>query len=84
MSYEIDNINDLLANEYGNISADGYLALVNKRDLLIQKKLPYEFREDYEIFMQKNGELYIRYGGSCSVCGYSKEFSLGKFMGEAR
>jgi hypothetical protein len=33
------------------------------------------FREDYEIYGADTGELHIRYGGGCVICGLTHEFS---------
>jgi hypothetical protein len=67
-------------DEYGKAPPEAYLDLVKERDDLAAKRMDDNFREDYEIYMQKNGELYISYFGRCDKCGYTKEFSSGNFM----
>lgn len=62
-------IKQAVKDAYGKLPADEYLKLV--KQLEVEPKLDDNFREDYEIGMQDNGEFYIRYSGECGDCGFS-------------
>jgi hypothetical protein len=75
---EIADMNRSIDEQYGKISPRDYLRLIKERDDLAGEKMQYVFREDYQIYMQNDGELIIRYRGCCVKCGYEKMFSLGE------
>ena len=59
------------AEVYGKVSIAEFDG-IRQEELDAEEEEPEcTLREDYEIFMQEDGKLYIDYGCSCSVCGFS-------------
>lgn len=62
---------------YGKVSKDEWQRLQKYADSLRDE--PEEtLREDYEIFMDEDGKLYINYRCSCGICGFSHHYEYEK------
>ena len=58
--------------KYGKIPSDVYINLVVEanKPIVIESTL----REDYEIGVCEDGEFFVSYSASCSVCGFKFSF----------
>lgn len=56
---------------YGKVTSKEYLAMLHR--LENPPKLENTLREEYELGIL-DGEFYVRYKGSCRVCGFSYEY----------
>lgn len=54
------------------MSADNWA--ICPRCALTDKDPAYEFREDYELGVLRDGEFYISYRGQCVSCGLQKQY----------
>lgn len=59
---------------YGRIPRDGWEKLKESNEKKMKLCLDQTLREDYEIGMFEEGEFYVSYSASCSVCNF--EFSF--------
>lgn len=66
-----DQLEEILKNSYGKVSAEEYLRIVSETEDRIEET---PFREDYEILMDDEGEFYINYHGECTQCGLKHKF----------
>lgn len=57
---------------YGKVPPEEYLRMT--RDLQKPPALNETLREDYELGTDKDGEFYVSYSASCSVCKFSHRF----------
>ena len=68
---EIAEAKQMLDENYGKVSRERYLQLLDKS----REKPRYKatLREDYEIGIDVN-EFYVDYSASCSECGFTHKF----------
>ena len=58
--------------KYGKVTPEKYLELLDKADN--QAEIIQTLREDYDIYIDVNGNFYIGYIGRCKACGFKHEF----------
>ena len=76
---QADELAKEVVHKYGIISMEEWTELQReakrlKSDVLNGSEDHYEFREDYETYLDSDGWVQISYRGSCSQCGLSYRF----------
>jgi hypothetical protein len=72
----LDNLEEKLKLSYGKVSQEEYSYLVDslKEETESIDELDHTLREDWELNMDDDGEVYIKYSCSCTKCGFNYKF----------
>lgn len=69
---EKDSLMEKARKSYGKVPAEDWMEMVKKAEQPISLKD--NLREDYSFGILADGEFYVLYRCSCSVCGFEHEF----------
>ena len=60
---------------YGSVPEDKYLSEVKRIEGAIKAQ---NLREDYELGIDLEGNFFVKYYATCSICGFCHEFKTGE------
>jgi hypothetical protein len=72
----ITKLQEKLKSSYGKISQTEYSNLLDSLKIEWETidELEHTLREDWDLNMNDDGEVYIKYSCSCTECGFNYEF----------
>lgn len=72
---EIETAEEKITLAYGKVPLNEWEEMRRRQSSLISSKPDYTLREDYEIHGASDGDVIVRYSGSCDTCDLRINFT---------